>query len=168
MITSMTEECTVKTPVIKMGVCVLCCHLLFICCSYLYSQKQCPSHLNEKDKVRIVLSDAAIEHALNLSCEATRGISSFCPNGMLCKDRLPRSTGAKIVLGVRKALWAPREDEESIGPTKRRERLEQAITGMLKRWVDGKQVVIFSVNSTPVCKFFYYGNTNCLSACMPV
>jgi hypothetical protein len=116
------------------------------------------------DKVRIVLSDASIEYALNRSCETTRGISSFCPNGMLCKDCLPRSTGAKIVFGVRKALWAPREDEESVGPTKRRERLEQAITGMLKVDADGKQVVIFSVNSTSVCKFFY---KVILTACSP-
>jgi hypothetical protein len=121
----------------------------------MYSKKKCPSHLNEMEKVRIILSDASIEYALNLSCESTRGINSSCPNGMLCKDRLPRSTGAKIVLGVRKALWAPNEDEESIGPTKRRERLEQAITGMKQLQADGKDVVIFSVNSTSVCKFFY-------------
>jgi hypothetical protein len=72
---------------------------------------------------------------------------------MLCKDCLPRSTGATIVLNLRKALWSPPGEE--IGTLKRRERLREAIEGMVKIKDDGSRIVIFSVNKTDVCKFYY-------------
>lgn len=102
-----------------------------------------------------MLSAKSIEYALGLNCESTRS-SGVCPNGMLCKNVLNRSTGPTVVLALRQSLWQPQGAAAAdITPRKRRERLEATLVAMRKLRDDASFEMRFVLNGEAVCKYFY-------------
>lgn len=105
---------------------------------------------NEKDKIAMIMSVAAIEETCSLKCTPVRN-SYQCPNERGCRLLFNRDLGPQVAKELRKSVWSVTDP----GLSNRKDSLQRRLKSMVEVGSDEVRQILYNINGQRVCKCFF-------------